>query len=61
MLEGFSSSASTFAADVDQAFWIHIWISVILFISVIGPMLYFAWKYRADKVKKEDNGKEDSD
>ena len=56
MLEGFSSSASTFAADVDQAFWIHIWISVVLFISVIGPMLYFAWKYRADKVKNEDIG-----
>ena len=56
MLEGFSSSASTFAADVDQAFWIHIWISVALFVSVIGPMFYFAWKYRADKVKNEDIG-----
>ncbi len=56
MLEGFNSSASTFAADVDQAFWIHIWISVILFLSVIGPMFYFAWKYRADKVKNEDIG-----
>jgi len=56
MLEGFNSRAATFAADVDQAFWIHIWISVVLFISVIGPMLYFAWKYRADKVKNEDIG-----
>jgi len=56
MLEGFNSSAATFAADVDQAFWIHIWISVALFISVIGPMFYFAWKYRADKVKNEDIG-----
>jgi len=57
MLEGFNSSAATFAADVDQAFWIHIWISVLLFLSVIGPMFYFAWKYRADKVKNEDIGK----
>ncbi|MCW8821371.1 MAG: cytochrome c oxidase subunit II [Sulfurovum sp.] len=56
MLEGFNSSAATFAADVDQAFWIHIWISVGLFLSVIGPMIYFAWKYRADKVKNEDIG-----
>ena len=56
MLEGFNSSAATFAADVDQAFWIHIWISVGLFLSVIGPMFYFAWKYRADKVKNEDIG-----
>jgi len=56
MLEGFNSSASTFAADVDQAFWIHIWISVVLFLSVIGPMFYFAWKYRADKVKNEEIG-----
>jgi len=56
MLEGFNSSAATFAADFDQAFWIHIWISVLLFLSVIGPMIYFAWKYRADKVKNEDIG-----
>jgi len=54
MLEGFSNSASTFAADIDQAFWINFWISVVLFVAVIGPMLYFAWKYRASKVKDED-------
>ncbi|RLA68461.1 MAG: cytochrome c oxidase subunit II [Epsilonproteobacteria bacterium] len=56
MLEGFNSSAATFAADVDQAFWIHIYISIALFFSVVGPMLYFAWKYRADKVKDENIG-----
>ncbi|MEA1880368.1 MAG: cytochrome c oxidase subunit II [Campylobacterota bacterium] len=55
-LEGFSSSASTFNADLDFAFWLHIWISVGLFLSVVGPMFYFAWKYRADKVKNEDVG-----
>ena len=56
MLEGFNSSAATFAADVDQAFWIHIFVSAGLFLSVIVPMLYFTWKYRADKVKNEDIG-----
>ena len=54
MLSGFNSSAATFAAEVDEAFWIHIWISVALFAVVVGPMLYFAWKYRASNVKDED-------
>jgi cytochrome c oxidase subunit 2 len=53
-LQGFDTMAATFAADVDQAFWLNFWISIVLFLSVIGPMLYFAWKYRADKVKDED-------
>ena len=53
-LQGFSTSAATFAKDIDEAFWIHIWISVVLFIAVIGPMLYFAWKYRESNVKDED-------
>lgn len=56
MLEGFNTSAATFAADVDQAFWIHIVISIGLFLSVVAPMFYFAWKYRADKVKEEEIG-----
>jgi len=54
MLEGFKSQAATFAADVDQALYINLVFSIILAISVIGPMLYFAWKYRASNVKKED-------
>ena len=53
-LQGFSASAATFAKDVDQAFWINFWISIVLFIAVIGPMLYFSWKYRASNVKDED-------
>ena len=53
-LEGFDTMAATFAADVDFAFWLNFWISVILGLSVIVPMFYFAWKYRADKVKAED-------
>ncbi len=55
-LEGFSANASSFNADVDFAFWLHVWISVALFLSVVAPMLYFAWKYRADKVKNEEIG-----
>ena len=54
MLEGFNNSASVIAADIDQAFLINMVLSVILFITVVGPMVYLAWKYRADKVKNED-------
>jgi len=56
MLEGFNSSAATFAADIDNAFWIHIGISFLLFMSVVGPMFYFAWKYHEDKVEDKDIG-----
>ena len=53
-LSGFNSMASTFAADVDQAFWINFWISIVLGLSVLIPMFYFAWKYRENNVKDED-------
>ena len=53
MLDGFNSQAATFAADVDQALYINLVFSIILAISVLGPMVYFAWKYRASNVKKE--------
>ena len=56
-LQGFDTMAATFAADVDYAFWLNFWISIILGLSVIVPMFYFAWKYRADKVKNEDISK----
>jgi len=55
-LEGFSNHASTFNADMDTAFAIHFGLSTLLFLSVVAPMIYFAWKYRADKVKNEDIG-----
>ncbi len=56
-LEGFGSiDVSTFNADMDTAFAIHFWLSGLLFLSVVVPMFYFAWKYRADKVKNEDIG-----
>lgn len=54
MLEGFNSSAATFANDIDQAIFINFGLSIILFLSVVVPMLYFAWKYRASKVKNEE-------
>ncbi|MDA7817213.1 cytochrome c oxidase subunit II [Sulfurimonas sp.] len=55
MLNGFEGArAATFAADVEQAIVINFWISIVLFISVIGPMVYFAWKYRENNVKDEE-------
>jgi len=54
MLEGFAGAgAATFAADVDQAIWINFGLSGVLFLSVVVPMLYFAWKYRPSNVKDE--------
>ena len=53
-MEGILATASTFAADVDRGFWIHIYISLFVFVIVAGPMFYFAWKYNANKVKPED-------
>jgi cytochrome c oxidase subunit 2 len=55
-LQGFNDSASTFNADMDTAFAVHFILSGLLIASVILPMFYFAWKYRADKVKNEDIG-----
>jgi len=53
-LQGFDTMAATFAADVDYAFWLNFWISIILGLSVVVPMVYFAWKYRESNVKDED-------
>lgn len=53
-LSGFNSMAATFAKDVDQAFFVNFWISVVLGLSVIVPMFYFAWKYRESNVKDEE-------
>jgi cytochrome c oxidase subunit 2 len=53
-LKGFDSSGVVIASEIDQAIWINIWVSVALFASVVVPMLWFAWKYRASNVKNED-------
>jgi len=55
-LEGFNTNASSFNEGMDTAFAIHFGLSTLLFLSVVVPMFYFAWKYRADKVKNEDIG-----
>lgn len=54
MLEGFNTSGTVIAAHIDQAFWVNFWVSIVLFCSVVVPMLYLAWKYRESKVKNED-------
>ena len=53
-LQGFSENAAPFVDIQDTGLFVHWWLSGLLFLSVIGPMLYFAWKYRADKVKDEE-------
>ena len=38
--------ASTVAGDVDALFYFIYWVSVVLFVLVIGAMVYFAYRYR---------------
>ena len=54
MLEGFNTSGTIIAEHINEALAINLWLSIVLFFSVVGPMVYLAWKYRADKVKDED-------
>ncbi len=54
MLEGFNTSGAVVAAHINEAITINFWLSIVLFLSVVVPMVYLAWKYRADKVKDED-------
>ncbi len=37
---------SEYAGEVDFTFMSLFWLSVVLFVIVIGPMTYFAWRYR---------------
>ncbi|MFC2073989.1 cytochrome c oxidase subunit II [Campylobacterota bacterium] len=53
-LEGFNTSATVIAEHIDEALWINLVLSVVLFASVVVPMLWFAWKYRESNVKDED-------
>ena len=48
MLEGMEGVV-TFAQDIDNAFIIVLSICILLFLSVIGPMFYFMFKYKASK------------
>ena len=54
MLEGFDREASTFAADVDRAFWITTGISAAMFLLVTGLMLYFIVRYHHSRVKPDE-------
>ena len=51
MLEGFSRDASTYAADVDRAFWITTGISGAMFALVVGLMAYFIFRYHHSRVR----------
>jgi cytochrome c oxidase subunit 2 len=48
--------ASTFAADVDFAFYFIYWVDVIFFLALMGGMLYLAvrYRYRSDDDKTID-------
>ena len=48
MLEGMEG-VSTFASDVDRAFWVVNIITLFLFVVTIGSMLYFVYKYNAKR------------
>jgi cytochrome c oxidase subunit 2 len=41
-----ANQGSSFASEVDFKFMSLFWLSVVLFVVVIGPMTYFAWRYR---------------
>jgi cytochrome c oxidase subunit 2 len=41
-----ANQGSGFAREVDFKFMSLFWLSVVLFVVVIGPMTYFAWRYR---------------
>jgi cytochrome c oxidase subunit 2 len=43
---------STFAGDIDWLYYFIYWLSVVLFVGIVGSMLYFAWKYRERKGHK---------
>lgn len=53
-LENFNSSGAIVAQEINEAMWINFYVSVFLFFTVVGPMLYFAWKYRESNVRDED-------
>jgi len=54
MLEGFNRNVSTFAADVDRAFWISTGISLAMLLLVVGLMIYFILRYHHSRVKPDE-------
>ena len=53
-LQGFTENVTPFVQVQDTGLFVHWILATLLGLSVIGPMLYFAWKYRADKVKDDE-------
>jgi len=51
MLEGFDRDASTYAADVDRAFWITTGISAAMLLLVVGLIVFFIFRYHHSRVK----------
>ncbi len=49
--DGMPVASSTFAESIDGVYWTWIWIAIPFFVVVVGPMFYFAFKY---KRKSED-------
>ena len=43
---------STVAGDVDWLYYFIYWLSVVLFVAIVGAMIYWAWKYRERKGHK---------
>jgi cytochrome c oxidase subunit 2 len=43
---------STVAGDIDWLYYFIYWVSVVLFIAIVGAMAYWAWKYRERKGHK---------
>jgi cytochrome c oxidase subunit 2 len=43
---------STVSGDVDWLYYFIYWLSVVLFVGIVGAMLYFAYKYRERKGHK---------
>lgn len=54
MLEGFGKEASTFAADVDRAFWITTGISAVMLLLVVGLILFFIMRYHHSRVNPQE-------
>lgn len=54
MLEGFNKEVSTFAADVDRAFWITTGISAAVFLLIVGLMAFFIFRYHHSRVKPDE-------
>ncbi|MDX1967905.1 MAG: cytochrome c oxidase subunit II [Planctomycetaceae bacterium] len=42
----FPSTSSTVAHNVDDLFYLILWISVVFFVLIVGVMTWFVWQYR---------------